>query len=266
MLQTDAARGGDGARLSADGSGMYLKTKALVLRSVDYHETDCILTVLTGEQGLLTLKARGVRRKSSELKAACQLLAYSEFTVFENRGYHTINEAVPIEQFTQLRRDLEQFALASYFAQLAEVLSQQDQPDGEVLSLTLNAFYALSKLGRPQAIVKAAYELRMIALAGYEPQLTGCAVCANETPDRFDVISGTCVCASCGRGGLCLPLSGGSLAAMRYILTCEAKKLYSFSLAPQEEKELSDIAQTYLLTQLERGFSALDFYQSLRLI
>lgn len=245
---------------------MYLKTKALVLRSVDYQETDCILTVLTGEQGLLTLKARGVRRPRSNLKAACQLLAYSEFTVFEHRGYHTINEAVPLEQFSELRRDLEQFALASYFAQLAQVLSQQDQPDGEVLSLTLNAFYALSKLGRPQPIVKAAYELRMIALAGYAPELSGCAVCGSETPDRFNTMSGACECKSCGAGGLRLPMSAGTLAAMRYILTCDDKKLYAFALAPQEEKELSDIAQTYVLTQLERGFSALDFYQSLRLI
>lgn len=245
---------------------MYLKTKALVLRVVEYQEADSILTVLTAEQGLLTLKARGIRRQRSPIKAACQLLAYSEFTVFEHRGYHTINEAAPIEQFSELRRDLELFALASYFAQLAEVLSQEDQPGSEILTLTLNALYALCKLGRSQAIVKAAYELRMIAHAGYEPALSGCAVCGNAAPDRFNVMSGAVECAGCSSGGLRLPMSAGTLAAMRYIVRCDRKKLFSFTLDAPMEKELSDIAQSYLLTQLERGFSTLDFYQSLRLL
>ena len=145
---------------------MYLKTQALVLRSVDYQESDRILTVLTGEHGLMTLKARGVRRQRSNLKGACQLLAYSEFTIFENCGFSTINEAVAIEMFPELRKDIERLALASYFAQVAEVLSQEDQPNPDVLSLTLNALYALAKTKRDVALVKAAFELRMIAQAG----------------------------------------------------------------------------------------------------
>lgn len=245
---------------------MYLKTQALVLRSVDYRESDCILTVLTGEHGLMSVKARGVRRQRSNLKAACQLLAFSEFTIFENRGFATINEAVALEMFPELRKNIELLALASYFAQVAEVLSQEDQPNPEVLSLTLNALYALSKLKRDPALVKAAFELRMIAHAGYEPMVSGCAVCGNPAPDRFNVIGGNAECARCGSGGLRLPLSAGSLAAMRYILTCEKKRLFSFSLDGEAAKQLCDICQTYLVTQLERGFSTLDFYESLRLI
>lgn len=244
---------------------MYLKTQALVLRAVDYQETDSILTVLTGEHGLMTLKARGVRRQRSNLKGACQLLAFSEFTVFENRGFSTINEAVAIEMFPELRKDIELLALASYFAQVAEVLSQEDQPNPEVLSLTLNALYALSKTKRDPALVKAAFELRMIAHAGYAPMVDGCAVCGNPNPDRFNVMGGTAECARCGSGGLRLPLSEGSLAAMRYILTCDRKKLFSFSMTGEAARQLCDICQTYLLTQLERGFSTLDFYESLKL-
>lgn len=245
---------------------MYFKTKALVLRSVDYQEADCILTVLTGEHGLMTIKARGVRRQRSNLKSACQLLAFSEFTAFENRGFSTINEAVVIEMFPELRKDIERLALASYFAQVSEVLSQEDQPNPEVLAVTLNALYALSKTKRDPALVKAAFELRMIAQAGYTPMVSECVVCGNANPDRFNVMSGMCQCSGCSADGLRLPLSEGSLAAMRYILTCDRKRLFSFSLTGEAAKQLCDISQTYLLTQLERGFSTLDFYESLRLI
>lgn len=245
---------------------MYLKTQALVLRAVDYQEADSILTVLTGEHGLMTLRARGVRRQRSNLKAACQLLSFSEFTVFENRGYTTINEALALEMFHELRKDIERLALASYFAQVAEVLSQEDHPNPEVLSLTLNALYALARTKREPALIKAAFELRMAAQAGYEPSLSGCSVCGSEAPDRFNVIGGTAECARCGSGGLRLPLSAGCLAAMRYIVSCDKKRLFSFSLTGEAAKQLCDICQTYLLTQLERGFSTLDFYESLQLI
>ena len=145
---------------------MFLKTDGLVVRQVNYKDNDQILTVLTKEHGLMTLKARGVRSRSSRLKGACQLLAYSEFTVFENRGFHTIDEANAIQMFPELRTDIELLSLASYFAQVAEVLSQEDMPNPELLSLTLNALYALCRRLCTPELVKAAFELRAACLGG----------------------------------------------------------------------------------------------------
>lgn len=243
---------------------MFLKTDGLVVRQVNYKDNDQILTVLTKEHGLMTLKARGVRSRSSRLKGACQLLAYSEFTVFENRGFHTIDEANAIQMFPELRTDIERLSLASYFAQVAEVLSQEDMPNPELLSLTLNALYALCRRLCTPELVKAAFELRAACLGGYTPELSGCAVCGNPEPDRFDVRGGILCCASCSAGeGLRLPVSPGSLAAMRYLVSCDAKRLFAFRLEGRAVKELCDLTETYLQTQLERGFYTLDFYKSL---
>lgn len=243
---------------------MFLKTDGLVVRQVNYKDNDQILTVLTKEHGLMTLKARGVRSRSSRLKGACQLLAYSEFTIFENRGFHTIDEANAIQMFPELRTDIELLSLASYFAQVSEVLSQEDMPNPELLSLTLNALYALCRRLCTPELVKAAFELRAACLGGYTPELSGCAVCGNPEPDRFDVRGGILCCASCSAGeGLRLPVSPGSLAAMRYLVSCDAKRLFSFRLEGRAVKELCDLAETYLQTQLERGFYTLDFYKSL---
>ena len=99
------------------------KVKGIVIKEIQYKDNDKILTILTKDQGRLTARARGVKSKSSKLKSGCQLLTYAEFSVFENRGYHTIQEAVPLEMFIELRTDLELLALASYFAQVAEKLA-----------------------------------------------------------------------------------------------------------------------------------------------
>ena len=246
---------------------MYLTIQGLVLRVTAYNDTDALLTVLSRDQGKLTVKARGLRRKNSPLTAPCQLLAYGEFMLFEYRGMYTINEAHSIELFQPLRKDLQKLSLATYFAQVAELLSQEDMPNPELLSLLLNSFHALSKLDLPEAMVKAVFELRCACLAGYTPDLYGCHRCGNTTSDRFDISEGHLECTSCripGSGGIHLPVVPGVLDTMRYICSCDSKRLFAFSAGNETLESLSQLTESYLSTQLERGFSSLDFYKSLQ--
>ena len=244
---------------------MYLTIRAIVLRVTDYNDRDALLTVLTQKHGKLTIKARGLRRKNSPLIAPCQLLSFGEFTLFEYKGQYTINEAHSIELFSNLRRDLTKLSLGTYFAQVAEVLSQEDLPNPELQSLVLNCLYALSKLNEPEMKVKAVFELRAACLAGFMPDLFGCHICGNQNPDRFDLSEGMMECVSCRGmgGGIRMPVNPSVLEAMRFICFCEPKKILSFDIKTENLMKLADITEVYLTTQLERGFSTLDFYKSL---
>ncbi len=245
---------------------MYLTIPGLVLRVCPYNETDAMLTVLTGEQGRISVKARGIRRKNSPLSAPCQLLCYSEFTLFSYKDSFTINETHSIELFTGLRKDLQKLSLGTYFAQAAEVISQEDLPNPELLSLTLNCLYALSNLTVPEQKVKAVFELRSACLAGYTPDLFGCHICGSPYSDCIDVTEGRLECSRCRIGtssGLRIPVSPGVLDAMRYICGCDSKRLFSFELPADALEQLSNVTETYFSAQLERGFSSLDFYKSL---
>lgn len=245
---------------------MYLTIQGIVLRVTDYNDRDALLTVLSRNHGKLTVKARGLRRKNSPLIAPCQLLAYGEFTLFEYRGQYTINDAHSIELFQSLRRDLTRLSLGTYFAQAAEVISQEDLPNPELQSLLLNCLFALSKLGLPEPMVKAVFELRAACLAGYTPDLFGCHICGSQSPDRFDLSAGQLECHGCrvaGSTGIRMPVTPGLLEAMRYICLCDPKRLFSFQAGEGTIEQLSALTEAYLSTQLERGFSALDFYKSL---
>ncbi len=248
---------------------MHLKTEGLILRQTDYKDSDRLLNVLTREHGKMTFRARGVRSRRSRLQGSCQLLCYSEFTVFESQSGYVIDEAMPLEMFTSLREDLSSLALASYFAQIAEVVAQEDCPNPELLSLCLNAMYALGTLHKPPLLVKAAFELRCACLAGYLPMLEQCPVCGSPTPDRFHLSEATVICSSCQNlltDGLRLPLSPGVLQAMRYIVTCAPGRLFSFALGKKNLEALSGLTESYLKTQFERSFSALDYYKSCNII
>ena len=244
---------------------MYMTIQGVVLRVTDYNDRDALLTLLTARHGKLTVKARGLRRKNSPLVAPCQLLAYGEFTLFEYRGQYTINEAHSIELFQSLRRDLTRLSLGTYFAQAAELISQEDLPNPELQSLLLNSLYALSKLGLPEPLVKAVFELRAACLAGYTPDLYGCHICGSQNPDRFDLSAGQLECRGChvGSGGIRMPVTPGLLEAMRYICLCDPKRLFGFQVGEGTLEQLGQLSEAYLTTQLERGFSALDFYKSL---
>lgn len=247
---------------------MYLMIRGLVLRVTPYNDTDALLTLLTSDRGKLTVKARGLRRKNSPLIAPCQLLALSEFTLFEYKGIYTINEAHCVELFQQLRKDLTKLSLGTYFSQVSEVVSQEDIPNPELLSLVLNSLFALSRLSVPQMQIKAVFEMRVACLAGYEPNLYGCHRCGNPFPERFDISQGCLECINCrdsSSNSIRLPINLSILEGMIYICTCDPKKLFSFQIGENTLVELSALTESYLTTQLERGFSTLDFYKSLLL-
>lgn len=249
---------------------MHISTQGLVLREVNYKESDKLLTVLTAEGGKRTVKARGCRRKGSPLAAAAQLLVYSDMTLFEYRDYFTLNEAESLQQFWRVRSDLERLSLASYFAEVMEAVAVEGRPDPMALSLILNSLYALDRLNRPLALVKAAFELKLMCLEGYEPLLDACAVCGVPEPEgaRLNLTEGVLHCAACraeAGEGASAALDGSALAAMRRVVYGDPKRLFSFRLEGAGLRSMAYACERFLTTQLDRGFRTLDFYKQLAL-
>lgn len=243
----------------------YSVLRGLVLRETETKESDKILTLLTAERGKVSVIARGARRKGCKFAACAQSLAYSEWTLYQRGQWAYASEGTTIELFQGLRRDLEAMALGFYFAELTEAVTAEEVPADELLRHLLNGLYALSALHRPPLLVKAAFELRLLCLAGYEPLADGCAVCGALEPEepRLDVTQGILRCAACGTEGRSLPLCRDSLAALRHILYGDPKRLYGFSLGEEPLRRLSAAAEGFAAAQLERGFRTLDFYKSL---
>lgn len=246
----------------------YIVARGIVLRETETKETDKILTVLTDKCGKIPVIARGVRRKSCKYAACAQSLAYSEWTLYQKGDWYYANEGSTLELFNGLRKDLDAMALGFYFAELTETVTAEDTPAPELLRHLLNGLYALAALGKPAALVKPAFELKLLCLAGYEPLADSCAYCGNPEPEQpmLDVVQGVLRCGTCGvqERSLSMPLCPSSLAALRHIVYGDPKRLYSFTLGEKALKRLSDAAEAFTAAQLERGFRTLDFYKSLQ--
>ncbi len=249
---------------------MHITTKALVLRGVDYKESDKILTLLTTEMGKIPASARGCRKKGSPIAAGCQLLCWSEMVLYEYQGRWVVKEAATERQFRGVRDDLEKLSLACYLAEVTEVLAVEGIAVPELLSLILNSLHALEKMNKPLPLVKAAFELKAMCLAGYEPMLEGCAVCGEEnlSDPRFHLREGVLHCAACRSelgDGISMPLDAAGIQAMQHIAWGDPKRLFSIALGEDSLRRFADLTEAYLHTQLERGFHTLDFYKSIQL-
>lgn len=245
---------------------MFNTTNGLILREVHYKEADRILTVLTASNGKITAKARGALRKGSRTGAATQLLTYSNLTLFGNRGKWTVNEGSTVEDFAGLRTDIESFALANYFAECLDAMTVEDEPDEAVLQLGLNCLYALSRHTKPAEQIKAVFELRLMCLAGYTPELNSCAVCGDTeiAHPMLGLKNGTLSCRD-HAAGASAALTPQTLAAMRFIINAAPKQILSFNIEGEALKNLAAVCEQYLIAQTERRFNTLDYWKQVKI-
>jgi len=238
-------------------------SRGLVLRVTDTKETDQILTVLSAELGRISVIAKGARSRRSRVGAACQLLSYSEMTLTQRGEWYYLNEASTLELFDGVRQDIVLLSLGAFFAEMTESVVTEAEAQ-EALRLLLNALYALGTLRKEPMQVETAFIFRLLSLMGFAPMVDGCAVCGAE-PEKplLDTVQGIVHCTGCKTGGLSLPLTGAALTALRYIVSCEDKKLYSFTLPTADLKLLCHAAEAYAAAQLERSFRTLDYYKSI---
>lgn len=248
---------------------MFTNTKALVLREVRYKEADRILTLLTDTDGKVTANARGALRRGSRIAAATQQLTFSEMTLFGNRDKYTVNEASVVEPFTLLRTDMPNYALGCYFAECAEAMAVEDQPDAPLLQLTLNSLYALSNSLCPPEKIKAVFELRLMCVEGYEPDFSACTVCGAEEPEEplLCLENGCVCCRKCKKPsmGETVRLTAEALKAMSYVVTAPAKQIFSFTIDSEGQESMSRACEEYFLRHSARSYGTLDYWKKINI-
>lgn len=246
---------------------MRFKTKGLILRQQNIGERDKLVWILTDSNGILRAFVRGAKNIKSPKCAGSALLSYSDLSIFEGRDSYTVDEAVSLNQFIGLRSDIENMSLAQYFCELCLHLCPTGQEAGEQLRLMLNSLYLLSEHKRPPLQVKVCFEMRLIAMTGYLPDLVMCADCGvYEAPEMvFVPHTGKLFCAACaeknGVQGVRLPIA--AITALRHTVYADFEKLFSFELKEELLPPLSLAAEQYIAHMTQRDYPTLQFYKQI---
>lgn len=245
---------------------MQLTTTGIVLRDYKIGE-DRLLTILTDKAGVITAYANGANRTRSQLAASTELLCYSELILFHSRGRYTVDKADSRRIFFGIRSSLDKLALASYLAELTALLAPHGEEAAAYQLLLLNTLHLLEQDTRPITLLKALYELRLLTLAGYMPDLVACRGCARYEAEVMFFLPGDG--ALCCQGCLeeapgAIRIGPGVLAAMRHITYSAPEKLFRFSLSEEGQALLGYVIEEYLKFRLERTLPTLEFYHSLK--
>ncbi len=240
--------------------------KGIVIKEVNTGEADKIVTVLTAEEGKISVAAKNARRPKNSLSSGTQLLCFSDYMLFKGKELYNMSCCEVIEPNYEIRNDIYKLTYSSHILELIYDNVQEGDPSESVLKLLLNTLYVIAKTDRPLELVTRVFELRLMALLGYEPHVTGCVNC-NKTEDDnmfFDLDNSGIVCKQCAAtGGRLIPLLPGTVKALKYIMKVSPQKLFSFSLSEQSVKELGIISRRYIKEHLGKEYNKLDYLKQL---
>ncbi|MBO4897835.1 MAG: DNA repair protein RecO [Clostridia bacterium] len=178
-----------------------IKTMGIVARARSVGENDMMLTVISENLGRISVWAKGIKSLKHKAHASAAHLCYSEFIIKPKGDIYVLSEAALSESFYGLRNSLESLSEAVYFAALAEAVSAEGIEAKDVIKLLLNSLHYLEHGKKDFFDIRLMYEIKILEISGFLPDMGSCAKCGSENTAYFDGAAGEMLCENCGRQG-----------------------------------------------------------------
>jgi DNA repair protein RecO (recombination protein O) len=178
-------------------------TEALLLRSVDYGESDRVLTLLTRRFGKLSCIARGARRSKKRFGGVLQPFTLLGVAIEPRRsGMPMLQSAEIGRHHPRIVASLDRVSAGYAALELVRELSADQEADDAIFDLALELLGALDTEACQPAALLICFEARLLAIAGFAPMLDACGHCGKQARPgqraRFDAAQGHLVCGACG--------------------------------------------------------------------
>lgn len=228
---------------------------AVLLRSVDYGESDRVLTFLTRGQGKFSALAKGARRSRRRFAGALEPFALLKIeTVAARSGLARLETAVIERAFPKLLGDLPRMTVAGGLLAFVRELVPEAMPDPEVFDDVVQLLTVLDVGEVSERALRICFELAQMSRAGFSPRLEACGVCGKR-PDAgratdFDARRGFVVCQSCG--GASFRLRAGARGAWREACAGDFRAAASAEWAAEDLEVSSRAVDSFIEHRLER--------------
>ncbi len=207
--------------------GETVSTAGMILKTFDHAEYDKRLIVLTSEIGKITVFARGVRRQGNKNMASTEPLVFGGFRLFEGKSAYNLCDIEAANYFEGIRTDMESMCYASYFADLAERVTRENNDEAEILKLLYRTLQALLTPSLSNRFIRSVFELKLVML------------CGEYGEEERKLLPGT-------------------REALRYMEQSSVKDLFSFRLKEENETELRKLAEEYRRRSIPGEFKTLE--------
>jgi len=179
------------------------KEEVFTIRSIDYKESDSILTLL-GRKGKFSAIAKGARKSTSKFGSAFDLLNFSEVVYYAGSGLAFLKEGELLESWEGLKRREGLIGAGLRSARLLNLLLEENQPEASTYSLFGATLKALDHSPPRGEIVELGFYLKLLSLLGLKPSLIDCVKCGAKLDGgsfKFSNSLGGVLCENCASGG-----------------------------------------------------------------
>jgi DNA repair protein RecO (recombination protein O) len=243
------------------------RTEGIVLKGYDYGEADRILTFYTPTRGKLRALAKGVRKTKSRMSGHIDLFTRSNLMVARGRQLDIVTQAETVESYSLLRKDLWRSTWAHYVAEIVDGFTVEEQANYPLYALAALTFRRLADVAFPELAVRA-FEVRLLSLVGYRPQLFRCLHCNSDiTPggNRFTVRMGGVLCPVCASvEPSAIPISDNALKMLRNLQSNEEVVVGMADVPVDVGREVERDLQEYIVHRLESRPRSLHVLERLR--
>ncbi len=250
------------------------RTEAVILRRQALGAPARLLTMYTPGRGKVRAIAKGVRRPTSRKAGHVELFMHSALLVAKGRNLDIVTQAEVIHPFRALRDDLERIAYAHHAVELLDRFSSEGEENRPLFALLVETLDRLCE-ARDLPLTVRFYELRLLALEGYQPQFFRCLHCADviqPVTNYFDPAEGGVLCPRCGEGLIgrpgmptrARPVSLNALKVLRFLQTRDYDTSSRLRLTPETAYEIESLMLHYITYVLERSIRSFDFIRRLR--
>ena len=244
------------------------RTKGVVLKRMDLGEADKILTIYTPSFGKLRAVAKGVRRPTSRLGGHVDEFAYADMLLAKGRELDVVTQSQTLDPFRQMREELWRSGCAYYVVELVDSFTEERMENQPLFNLLVAALRWLSD-GNDLWTVVRFFELHLLELTGYRPELAHCLECRAEIKPEanyFSPLLGGVLCPTCGRSEVsATSISLNTLKVLRYLQRLDAPPTGGLRLDSSTRRETEAAVRSYLEHLLERGVKSTAFLDRLRL-
>ena len=234
------------------------KLQAFVLSSLDYGDSDRIVSLFTLEHGRIKAFARGARSSRKRFGPALEPFARIDVQARIKTGLSGLQQADIISIFPAIRADLERIAHALYACELVDVITPEGHPIPRLYRLL--ATY-LERLETEPAVEadRRFFEINLLNILGYRPSLESCSHCDSPFGDRGALLQdgGEAACRFCCAGGR--PLS---LVTLKTLAAClKTGQFGQISFPTEVLQQAGDLLSEAISTHSGRRLKSLDFLQ-----
>lgn len=238
------------------------RTEAIVLRRSDLGEADRLLVLYTPEMGKQRVVAKGARKPTSRKAGHLELFTHTQLLLARGRNLDIVSQAETINSFRFLRGDLQRTGYAYYLAELLDRFTEDGVEDRPLYELLLATLGHLGESG-DLALTARFYELHLLSLVGYRPELFYCVACRaplEPVTNYFLPGEGGMLCPGCGEGRPeTQAVSLKALKLLRFLQTRDYETCRMLRISPALHREVETLMQRYIIYHLERRLKSVEF-------